>query len=771
MSRRAGGRVAPAEQAALVAPTIVKTPAIPPSLAVGNQVHYYPRLGELPASTPGLLVTIAAVHSFDLIEVIHGGSRVRAVRGGRNGVLRGTRGTFDPLDHRHRRQFRIHLTPHAQDFAANLEADQALVTWWRDTAKVDIHLIVQSPDTQQALFVTTVDRYRALGFSVNYGFIPVAAAHSTPDDGVPVPDQSEYGAPYINAAGQQAYAKGMTSVWTNPAFWTPWAEHLRTYEALAGGKCDVWLHCQMEPAFISHPFAEDLAAAGYTVADLEVGMKPYLDAITATAKWTIVRPLSSVVDLALPLVVAAGAPGSVWCHEGTNTGAKRRRTNERGYQEYLGITQATLATIARFMPADSRGVPLKLENTFRIGGAREFEDPFAEGGTYAIHEIVDLNEGVGRVQQIGKTAWRRYTTKTQSLAGGTKQPSMNDVLAHWTVANDGLATINAVRCVGTGRGTANQTAIEPWLRRSNGTSVTTDAIDNGRPVGASGFTTPPLEANTIRGWRVGSTDTFVTADPANPSVAWESVTHVFDVTLPSVAPAPGVTWGIYCIAASNAHAMNIVWDGTTGQLLLNVRAAVGQDTVTYYASPVPGGTYRFVVAYDRNRDGSATGKWWTPHAGWVATSAVKNTTTVAPIIGGAHNLLNRAGELWGIPGLVMPYDSDHGFWNRANWSAAEMACLNTVTFMLTPTVSSSTTYSGTVDGVAWSYTSDSSATLAEVLAGIAAAIDAVTTATVTNTGAEVAVVRDGWLHVSRDDYRFLTCERSINRWPFGYNFD
>ena len=43
---------------------------------------------------------------------------------------------------------------------------------------------------------------------------------------------------------------------------------------------------------------------------------------------------------------------------------------------------------------------------------------------------------------------------------------------------------------------------------------------------------------------------------------------------------------------------------------------------------------------------------------------------------------------------------------------------------ITPTAANSTVYSGTVNGLAWTFTSDGSATLAEVCTGIAAAIDA-----------------------------------------------
>jgi len=475
----------------------------------------------------------------------------------------------------------------------------------------------------------------------------------------------------------------------------------------------------------------------------------------------------------MQLLVEAGAPGSVWCFEGLNSGPHHRRVNEANWRKIVGEKHETFAAIARYMPVDSQRVNLELESTFRMGCAQTLEDPFAEYPLYAAHEVYEQIESNFQAPALGTEAWKQLTTRTAAVAGGTKQPQMNNLLACWTIADDNTATISASRCVGTGRGTTNQCGIEPWLRRSNGSTITVDAIDNPRPIGFDGFETPALVANAIQGWRVGSvTDgASVASDPATPSVAHDSITHVFTARLPTVAPSTGVMWGIWGIAAGNAHAVGLVWNGTTGALELNTRSAAGQDVTTYFASPVPGGTYRFVVAYDRDRDGSATGKWWTPQSGWVATSLAKNSTTVPIIIGGAHNMLNRGGEIWGIPGMVLPYDTDNMFWKRANWTAPEMTCLNTVTFTLTPTVTSSAVYSGKVDGVAWTYTSDSTATLAEVLAGIAAAIDAQTTATVTNTGTVVAVVRDGWLHVSRDDYRTLACARSVNRWPFSYNFD
>lgn len=66
----------------------------------------------------------------------------------------------------------------------------------------------------------------------------------------------------------------------------------------------------------------------------------------------------------------------------------------------------------------------------------------------------------------------------------------------------------------------------------------------------------------------------------------------------------------------------------------------------------------------------------------------------------------------------------------------------TQTYTITPVASSSAVYSGTVDGTAWTFTSDASATLAEVCTGIAAAIDALASAsfTVTSTGTTVTVV-------------------------------
>ena len=746
-----------------------------PQIAVGKTVHFYP--GTPPE---GVVATISAVYDNDHILVTYNNDLYAATRGGSDGALRGTRGSFDPLDHRHRRQVRLHITPHAQDFIANLEADPALVTLWRDTYKADIHLILQDPGTQQALFTSTVDRYVALGFGVNYGFLTVAGAHSNTTDGVQVPGSEygsnpvkyQYGVQYVNALGVTVYAKGMTSVWTNPKFWVPFAAHIETYEALAAGKCDIWIHCQMEPAFISHPFAADLAAAGYTQDDVKEGMQPYLDALGATGKYVVVRPVSTEVDLALPLVVAAGAPGSVWCHEGTNTGAKRRRQDEVAYSRVLGDTQAVLATIAQYMPPDSRGAPLKLEQFARMGGAQELESPFAEGGTYGFHEFVDLNESAGRVPEIGKDNWRQYLTKTAALAGGTKTPTANNVLGHWTVADDGAISVGLTRCVGTGRGTTQRAAIEPWRRVTNGVNaITSDAVDNIRQVGLSGFTTPALVTNELYCWRIGAAAPDDIHSGPTPGTAHESVTLMYEVKLPAVAPARGVTWGLAGNAQGNAHAWNLVWDGTSGEIKLNVRSASGQDTLTYHATPVAGATYRLVVAYDRNRDASATGKWWTYAAGWQATSVTKNSTNATITLLGTHDLLNRTTVLWGIPGAELPYDSDVGFWPRADWTTAELACLNTVTFTLTPTVTSSTVYSGTVDGVAWTFTSDASATLSEVLAGIAAAIDAQTTATVTNTGTTVTVVRDGLLHVARNDYRFLTCVRTVNRWPFGYGFD
>ncbi len=746
---------------------------IPNYLAAGKYVHYYPREGEAIASS-GVVVPIISVATADSIIVTHGGAATRAVRGGVNGQERKGPGTFEPLDFRHRRHFRLHLNPHAQDFVANLEADPALVTLWRDTYKVDVDLIIQGRydeiPGQAALFAATVDRYRALGFNVNFGFLPVAARHSDPTDGAAVPNSSptEYGVQ--TGTNPDTYAVGLTSTWLNRDFWTSWAGAFTTIWEANKTKLNGWYHNQMECAFISQAIADYFPFISKTQADLKYAMQPFLDVITNTGLKTIVRPFGVPQDWAFELIVAAGAPGSVWCHEGTNTASRRRRLDEDDWKNYIGLTAKTLATIRQRLPADSMGVPLKCEQVFRMGGAPDLEDPFTESDTYCIYEVFDLTEAAGRAAQIGKEAWRQYTTRTAAIAGGTKQPSLNDVLGHWTVSNRSVVTVDLSRCYGTGRGTPNQTSISSWLRKSNGTSVVTDTIDNSRPLHSEGLMTPALDGNAWRGWIIGGAGTFINADPANSSVAYDSFLNYFTARLPSVAPAPGVTWGIWCIASGNAHAVNLVWDGTSGQLKLNVRASVGQETFTYYATPVPGATYRFVLAYDRNRDGSATGKWWTPAGGWVAPAIVKNSTTVAPVIGGAHDLLNRGGNLLGIPGMLIPFGTDVGFWKRPPTNL-EMTCVNTVTFTLTPTAANSTVYSGTVDGVVWTYTSDSSATLAEVLAGIAAAIDAQTTATVTNTGTTVTVVRDGWLDVTRDNYLALSCARTTNRWPYGYNND
>jgi hypothetical protein len=64
------------------------------------------------------------------------------------------------------------------------------------------------------------------------------------------------------------------------------------------------------------------------------------------------------------------------------------------------------------------------------------------------------------------------------------------------------------------------------------------------------------------------------------------------------------------------------------------------------------------------------------------------------------------------------------------------------TLKIRPTASNDKVYSGVLNGLAWTFTADSSATLAEVCTGIASAIDALAgvTATSTDTGTTVTVV-------------------------------
>jgi hypothetical protein len=64
----------------------------------------------------------------------------------------------------------------------------------------------------------------------------------------------------------------------------------------------------------------------------------------------------------------------------------------------------------------------------------------------------------------------------------------------------------------------------------------------------------------------------------------------------------------------------------------------------------------------------------------------------------------------------------------------------TQTVEIVPAVASSTVYNGTVDGLAWTFTSDSSATLAEICTGIAAAITALAGVTADGTSATKVVV-------------------------------
>jgi hypothetical protein len=748
------------------------TPRRPTSIAVGKLVHYYPRSIEAGYPSPtGFVATITDISAWPVLSLHYGSTDVLA-RLGTWG--QGLPGTFDLLDYRHRRHLRIHNTPHAQDFLANLEADPALVVLWRDTYKVDIDLIIQGRydeiPGQLTLFTATVARFVALGFQVNFGALPIGPAISDPSDG-PLVAAATQGSParYGVPVPGGGYAVGMTSVWFNRTFWQNWANAIDLVWQANKHNIDHWYHSQKEAAFISACYEENCLAAGKTQAELKYAFQPYIDQIGLMELHAIVRPNSVPRDWAFELLVQAGKPGSAWCHEGMNRQSQRRRRNIVDWRKTEAEIDATLALIKQRMPTNSIGIPLKLEQIFRLTGAMDLEDPFTDAHTYGAHEIVDLVESGGRVPQLGKEAWRQLTTRTAAIAGGASQPSANDKLWGVSIGDPFSVHIDPSRSLGTGRGTPNQTGLTSWYRKSNGTSVTTDAIDNIRPLHPEGLMTPPLESNAIRGWLIGGVaNTYVTADPANSSVAYASFTNYFEMRLPSVAPAPGVTWGIWCIAAGNAHAANLIWDGTSGQLKLNVRSTGGQDTVTYFASPIPGATYRFVIAYDASQ--GATGKWWAPAAGWVATSTAKNSTTVSPVIGGAHDMLNRGGQLWGIPGALLPFDSQVEYWKRA-LTALELTCINTVKFTLTPTVANSTVYSGTVDGVAWTFTSDSSATLAEVLAGIAAAITAVSGATVANTGTAVTVTRDGWLHVTRDDYRFVICERTVDTWPFGYKWD
>jgi hypothetical protein len=80
----------------------------------------------------------------------------------------------------------------------------------------------------------------------------------------------------------------------------------------------------------------------------------------------------------------------------------------------------------------------------------------------------------------------------------------------------------------------------------------------------------------------------------------------------------------------------------------------------------------------------------------------------------------------------------------------------TQVYTLTPTVANSTIYSGSIDGVAWTFTSDSSATLAEICTGISAAIDAAIGATFTlaSTGTTVtatAATAGNWTSIVVDN--------------------
>lgn len=81
-------------------------------------------------------------------------------------------------------------------------------------------------------------------------------------------------------------------------------------------------------------------------------------------------------------------------------------------------------------------------------------------------------------------------------------------------------------------------------------------------------------------------------------------------------------------------------------------------------------------------------------------------------------------------------------------------------YTITPTASNSAVYSGTVDGTAWTFTSDASATVAEICTGIAAAIDLLTTATVADNTTNVTVTgaaAGDWLSVSVDESCVSRC--------------
>lgn len=656
MSQRAGARIAPAVLSALTAPRAVRAVTIPPSLAVGRQVHYYPRAGEPNGgNTAGLLATITKVIDYDLVEVNNGGVIVRAARGGADGVRFGHPGTFDRLDTRHRSRLRLHLS-YAEAGADNLLADPSLVTRY-GWDEYDYDLVINSPTLQQVVFDRTVDKFRQLAlmfpgcFNVGMGVLPIAAAH--PDPGDP--------------------SNGIISIWCNPAFWEPWAATLEQYLTIGGSRLDGWIHLQNEEAFSEQALAVNVLAAGKTRADIKAGMASYTGVIRAHAAPVIVRPISDE-DWGLLELLEAGAPGSIYCAENDGFSGLHYRRSKAGVEQTLGSNLVVWGRVRAVAPPHTFPNIFLYESPVRMPGRRIRRDWQKFGDRRPIIELTNLNEQNGAINlpKLFTTEWWRHQSLRNPPATGLTRASANDVFQCWTICgaqSDGQ-TVDADDAPGVAHdgvaGLSGPSSMRPWRRQ---VSPFIDAVNNSipfDPLGRGWMTAKDADGvlNRADCWRldVGSSggSFFLRLPP---------------VFLPSVAPAPGVFYGICGAATTNANVWALDWNGTTGNLELTVRGSVTKQTFTFKTAPTPGSSIIIAVGYDLAA--SATGKWYAGESGWVTPAIAMNVGNPAILIGGTHDLDNRSTVVRGCPGMVLPHEGQMLYWLRA-LTDAEIACVTEV---------------------------------------------------------------------------------------------
>lgn len=644
------------------------------SYNVGRMVHYYPRVGEPNYGLGGgVTAAITANNEWPTLSVNNGGSTVKAVKARK--LRRGDPGTWEPLDFRHRRHLRLHGS-HVEYMLDQFEADSTLLnTFWPSKrwdfkgvngipSCIDFIVQLENPpigSTWGPKATSAFSRAATLGIPMNLGILTVSAMTQTSD-------------------------------WWTLSFWQGQADRLNYYWNLIQANAGEWLHLQMECVEpVQQATQSALTAAGITRAQLKAAMQPFLDAITNTGCKTIVRPYSppgdlSNPDVAMPLIIEAGAEGSVYCSEFQTVIGRTFRQSEFTTHASLGGGLDTERPFRpnrfnRQMPRDSEHVPLRSGNEIYNCGDIMSEYPFELDSLYCVFELVELVDGFvsgGFVhpREIGARAWYYNSYKANT---GQHQSSVNPKITNlYTIANEksdgNNLDVKAKRMHGADRGTTNALDFMPWRRVISGGVQTTDA--NVTPPAfplAGGWLCKEPSNNDVRFWRMSP---LLWRDPVTlVNTTSFFMRGTFKIpTLPSSGRRFCVVSNVQFNSRTGAFDLTVT---DTGALELRTIASSGAvDTFTVLASTPTATKIRWVFGYD-----ASTFKWIfgatggsTPVYTAPASNYHRDPSGLAIAIGGGNDLVNFNTQLNGSPEMLLPSLTDIMF-GRIAITAAEATCL------------------------------------------------------------------------------------------------